>query len=168
MQRVAVIGNAGGGKSRLSRRIAAARGLPYHAIDLLQYKSGWDLRPEFEDAHAALIAGDAWVIDGVGTWPSLTARLARADTIVFVDLPFRVHLWWATKRQVRAILFGRPDAPAGARSWPMTIKLYRLMVWVNRDIRPRFEAAALHHAGRARVVHLRSVAELNAFAGALA
>lgn len=164
MNRVAVIGNAGGGKSRLSKRIAEVQGLPYHAVDLMQYGPGWAPHPGFEAGQEALIAQDRWVIDGVGTWPSLQARLARADTIIFVDLPFRIHLWWATKRQIHAILFGRPDAPKGARSWPITWKLYRLMVWVNRDIRPRFLAAAQAQEGRAQVIHIRSVAELDAFA----
>jgi adenylate kinase family enzyme len=35
MQRIAVIGNAGGGKSTLARALAIRRGLPYVEIDTL-------------------------------------------------------------------------------------------------------------------------------------
>jgi ABC-type protease/lipase transport system fused ATPase/permease subunit len=38
MKRVAVFGNAGGGKSTLARQLAAITGLPLHVIDQLQFK----------------------------------------------------------------------------------------------------------------------------------
>jgi MoxR-like ATPase len=36
MRRVAIIGNAGGGKSTLARTLGAALALPFHEVDLLQ------------------------------------------------------------------------------------------------------------------------------------
>ncbi len=40
MTRVAIIGNAGGGKSTMARKLAAARGLPYFAVDKFQWRPG--------------------------------------------------------------------------------------------------------------------------------
>ena len=40
MKRVAVFGNAGGGKSTLAKRLAKMTGLPLHPLDLIQYKPG--------------------------------------------------------------------------------------------------------------------------------
>lgn len=48
MQRVSVIGNSGGGKSVLARRIAARYGLPYIEIDRILWRQGWRLAPEAE------------------------------------------------------------------------------------------------------------------------
>ncbi len=40
MKRVAVKGNAGGGKSTLSKKLGEITGLPLIPLDLVQYKSG--------------------------------------------------------------------------------------------------------------------------------
>ena len=40
MRPVAVFGNAGGGKSTLARRLAAATRLPLHVIDEMQFRAG--------------------------------------------------------------------------------------------------------------------------------
>ena len=40
MNKVAVFGNAGGGKSTLSKHLAEMTGLPLVALDLLKYKPG--------------------------------------------------------------------------------------------------------------------------------
>ena len=68
MDRIAVIGNAGGGKSTLARALAMRRGLPYVEIDALLWRDGWQPAPEeeYEAAHARLIAEPRWVIDGLG------------------------------------------------------------------------------------------------------
>ena len=40
MKRVAVFGNAGGGKSTLARRLAELTGLPLYVVDLMQFRAG--------------------------------------------------------------------------------------------------------------------------------
>jgi adenylate kinase family enzyme len=44
MERIAVIGNAGGGKSTLARALASRRRLPYVEIDALLWRGGWHPR----------------------------------------------------------------------------------------------------------------------------
>ncbi|WP_298801604.1 hypothetical protein [uncultured Lentibacter sp.] len=90
-----IIGTAGGGKSRLGRHIAKQQGLPYHALDHLLWQPHWQPAPsdEFHAAHEELIARDSWIIDGVGSWQSIKARLLRADTFIHIDLPFPQHLF---------------------------------------------------------------------------
>jgi shikimate kinase len=41
MQRIAVIGNAGGGKSTLCMQLSQALNIPVHMIDKIQWKPGW-------------------------------------------------------------------------------------------------------------------------------
>lgn len=57
MTRIAIIGNAGGGKSTVSRNLRDILGLPLHAIDQLQWLPGWKAAPqeEFAEAHAKLL-----------------------------------------------------------------------------------------------------------------
>lgn len=108
MTRVMVIGNAGGGKSTLCRAICAAHSLPYFAIDKIQWRPNWVRTPEdvFRQIHDDILAKDLWVIDGYGPMNSVEQRLSSCDTVIFVDHPFRIHLWWATKRQFRSLFFG--------------------------------------------------------------
>ncbi|WP_282606639.1 flagellar protein FlaR [Pelagibius sp. Alg239-R121] len=165
MTRVAVIGNAGGGKSTLCREISAALRLPYHPIDKMQWLPGWVLVSEdvFHDRHEVLIAQDRWVIDGFGPWPDIERRFDRADTIIFVDHPFWRHLFWATKRQIRSIFFGRSDGPDGCPMLPVTLKLYRMMWRLHREMRPKLLTAIQARSADRRIVHIRSLQELARF-----
>ncbi|MDP8932876.1 MAG: adenylate kinase, partial [Cyanobacteriota bacterium] len=51
MKKVAVFGNAGGGKSTLSKRLSEITGLPLYALDKIQYQSGGAEVPDEEYKH---------------------------------------------------------------------------------------------------------------------
>ena len=165
MTRVAVIGNAGGGKSTLCREINRALGLPYHPVDKIQWLPGWVMMPaaEFHSRHEALIAQDRWIIDGFGPWRDIERRFDAADTIILIDYPFWRHLLWATKRQIRSIFLGRVDGPEGCPMWRVTFKLYRMMWGLQRDMRPRLLAALDARGSDRTIVHIRSLKDLRNF-----
>ena len=60
VNKVAVFGNAGGGKSRLARRLAELTGLPLYVVDMIQFRPGGAKVPhnEFLQAHADLLRCD--------------------------------------------------------------------------------------------------------------
>ena len=60
MERIAVIGKAGGGKSTLARALAARHGLPYVEVDALLWRDGWQAAPV--DEYEAVKDADALVI----------------------------------------------------------------------------------------------------------
>ena len=64
MRRVAVFGNAGGGKSTLARRLAELTRLPLHSVDMMQFRTGGDvvLDEEYLKAHAQLLGQDEWIM----------------------------------------------------------------------------------------------------------
>jgi len=101
MSRVVVIGNAAGGKSTLARQMSIARSLPLVEIDKFLWKEGWCLAPpeEYDAKHAAVIARDEWIIEGLGGQASIPARIARATEVLLIDLP----LWFTSlyRRNVR-------------------------------------------------------------------
>jgi len=68
MKRVAVFGNAGGGKSTLAKRLAGLTRLPLYPLDTIQFRVGGGKIPhdEYLRAHAELLRQDAWIIDGFG------------------------------------------------------------------------------------------------------
>ena len=168
MTRVAVIGNAGGGKSTLCREISAELGLPYHPIDKIQWLPGWNMLPEdeFHKRHEILISQEKWIIDGFGPWSDIERRFDAADTIIFVDHPFWRHLYWATKRQMRSVFLGRQDGPEGCPMLPVTIKLYRMMWRLHREMRPKLIAAIEERRAGRTIVSIRSLDELARFRSA--
>src|SRR5262245_43957895 len=101
MRRVVVIGNGGGGKSTLARRLAAQIACPCVEIDKVLWQPGWTLTPveAYEAEHTRLIAKERWVIDGLGRRESIPQRLARSTDIVLVDMPLWMHFWLTAERQ---------------------------------------------------------------------
>jgi adenylate kinase family enzyme len=159
MRRIAVIGNGGGGKSTLARALGQHLGIPVHEVDAVQWLPGWRRAPLDEVAHTleGWAANDSWIIDGFGPWPVIDRRMARADTIVYVDLPFRTHLWWAAKRQVVALV--RRRAWAGQSAAPPSVLLFRTLRRVHAMRSDLLELVT--KSGRAaKLVHLRSPREM--------
>ena len=166
MCRVAVIGNAGGGKSTICKELSEAKGLPLHTVDKLQWKPNWVPAPtdELRDNLDALIRDEFWIIDGWGPWESIEARFKAADTIIFVDHPVWTHFWWALKRQVKAFLFpARLDTPVGCDLSKVTVKLFQ-MIWVlHQEMRPKLSVLVDSFKGDKTVYHIRSPKELKSF-----
>lgn len=165
MTRVAVIGNAGGGKSTLCWGLSSASGLPYFPVDKMQWKPGWEpaSEREFKATHDEILSGDTWIIDGFGPWDTVEQRFRVADTIIFVDLPLWRHMWWATKRQVQSVIWGRPDGPEGCPMWRVTFRLYRMIWSVHTKLRPHLMEAIDSYRESKAVFHIRSLPELAAF-----
>jgi adenylate kinase family enzyme len=120
MKRVAVFGNAGGGKSTLARRLAEITRLPLYVLDKLQFKDGGAAVPqdEYLELHRDLLAQETWIIDGYGDNTTIWERFGAADTLIYVDLSLPIHYWRVTKRLIRASLLiqkaGRRTARFGA------------------------------------------------------
>ena len=101
-RRVLVIGMAGSGKSTFSRALSARTGLPVVHLDVHYWKPGWvkPSEPEWREAQRALLAGDTWIADG-NYYETADAPLARADTVVLLDMPWWLSAWRAFVRGVR-------------------------------------------------------------------
>lgn len=165
MKKVAVFGNGGGGKSTLARRLAQATGLPLYPLDLIQYRVGGEKVPhdEFLQAHADLLARDAWIIDGYGCTKSSWERFSAADTLVYIDLPLSTHYRWVTKRFFKA-LYVKPEGwPENSPMLRSTLDCYRVLWLCHRHMTPKYRALVAVHRPHQQVHHLRSVKEISAF-----
>ena len=165
MKRVAIIGNAGGGKTALSRELSVRLNIPVFHLDLYWTKSEPNWRyateEEFYTEHEAIVKGEQWIIEGgMAYWKTIKRRFDLADTIFYVDLPIFTHFWCVTTRQIRTIFKPRDDLPEGAPVFRKTVWLYSLM-WKNNKVeRSRLQEMLRTLAGRKNVIHIRRRTEL--------
>jgi adenylate kinase family enzyme len=163
IQKIAVIGNAGGGKTVLSRALSKTHGLPLTHVDTVQFVAGMKVRPHRESIQLlnAVQSQDTWIIDGYGPLDILENRLAAADQIVMIDFPLWRHYWWCTKRQFKNLWSKRKELPQdfNEATWEQTIKLYKTLWRVHRQMRPELLRILNRENLRQKVIFVRTLRE---------
>jgi adenylate kinase family enzyme len=156
MRRVAIIGCSGGGKSTLALALGERLGLPVVHLDNLFWRPGWTESPieEFRPGVEAAAAGEAWVMDGNFIAAS-ALRFARADTIIWIELPTWLCLWRAVARMLLSFGAVRPDLAPGCPE-RFDLEFYGYILSWNRVIRPKMTRALETFAPNARVIRLTS------------
>lgn len=165
MKRVAVFGNAGGGKSTLARKLATLTELPLYPVDMLQFRAGGEAvaHEEYLRAHKELLQRDAWIIDGYGCRESAWERFSIADTLVYIDLPLYRHFAWVTKRLIKGF-FKTPEGwPQGSPLISSTIGSYRVLWLCHRRLTPQYRELVVAARGTKRVHHLQSAHDIELF-----
>lgn len=160
-----VIGGPGAGKSTFARALGSRLGVPVVHMDTLFWEPGWVMAGETDlrTRVAAAVAGDAWVMDGnySRTWP---IRLARADTVIFLDIATPRRLWRVLGRIAAGYGRDRPDVGPGC---PEKLDLDFIVNWVGRyrwRARPKAleliaEAGPAGHLVRHHLTSPRAVAQ---------
>lgn len=151
-RRVLVVGSAGAGKTTFAVRLAPLLGLPLVHLDAEFWRPGWRQTPPeaWRWRVDALVTRDAWVMDG-NYGGTLERRLARADAVVFLDVPRHVCM----RRVILRIWRNRgrpgPGLPEGCpERWD-----WRFLVWVwNFERRSRERLVGLLAASGLPVVRL--------------
>jgi adenylate kinase family enzyme len=164
VKRVNVKGISGSGKSTFAVELARRLRLPYVELDALHHGPNWS-EPTNEEFRARVrgamdAAPDGWVIDGNYEGKLGELVLADADTIVWLDPPFRVKARRLVRRTAKRI---RDDVEL----WSGNRETWRNVLWgrdalfwwmVRGHFRHRREWPA-RFAGDPRFVRLRSVEE---------
>ncbi|MBP0001247.1 MAG: adenylate kinase [Cyanobacteria bacterium SID2] len=169
MKKVAVFGNAGGGKSMLSKRLAAMTGLPLVALDLLKYRPGGGQVPdkEYKAAHDKLLQQDRWIIDGYGSLDTVWKRLEVADTLVYLDMPVLLHYWWVTKRFLTGFLVPPEGWPENSPLLKGTLNSYYTVWLCHQKLTPRYREYVNNVKGNAnssqKIHHLKSPKDIERF-----
>jgi adenylate kinase family enzyme len=171
VRRVSVVGTSGAGKSTFAAALAGVLGVPWLELDSVYHQADWTPLPaaEFRRRVAAVADGPCWVIDGNYS----TVRdivWARADTVIWLDLPKRTvmrRIIWRTLRRVG----GRAELWNGNRErWRNIFTLddqESVIAWAwhtHGSRRSRYAAALADPAnGHLRFVRLRSPAAVRRF-----
>ncbi|MBC7783249.1 MAG: hypothetical protein H7144_05365 [Burkholderiales bacterium] len=165
MQRVAVVGSPGAGKSTLAVELGRRTELPVFHLDRMFWRPGWTptSREEFRLTQERLVRTERWVIDG-NYDSTLPIRMAAADTIIFLDLP----TWICLARVIRRSLSRaeRNDMGEGCPERIFSKDFREFLLWVlnfHRIKRPRM-FKLLNEFGRGKAIyHLRSSSAVTAF-----
>ena len=122
--RINITGNAGVGKTTLSKRLSAELGLPLIEMDRIVWGPGWKEVPkdERERRLLPLLEQEVWVVDGV-------SRKARelADIIVFIDLPSSLCVWRCARRILKYGLGARAGLPPHCPEWKIIPRLLQII-----------------------------------------
>ena len=165
MKKVAVFGNAGGGKSTLSKRLSEITGLPLHVLDKIQYQSGGTEVPQedYKRAHQQILVTDQWIIDGFGCMETLWLRLNEADSLVFVDLPLYVHFWWVTKRLITGYFKPPEGWPQKSPILKSSLTSYRVLWLCHKYLTPKYRDYIEQAQSIKSVYHIRSTEQISQF-----
>ena len=165
MKKVAVFGNAGGGKSTLSKRLAELTGLPLVALDLLKYKPGGREVPdeEYQAIHQEILQQDQWIIDGYGSLDTVWERLEVADTFVYLDLPVFQHYWWVTKRFLKGFFIPPESWSKDSPLLKGTLNSYYTVWLCQKKLTPKYREYVNQAKGTKQVFHLQSPQDVKKF-----
>lgn len=114
MERILIIGCGGAGKSTLARQLGEKLELPVVHLDKLFWKPGWvEESPEEFDRKLALeLEKTRWIMDGNFN-RTMPQRLAKCDTIIYLDFSRLTCLMGVAKRVLTTYGTVRPDMGPG-------------------------------------------------------
>lgn len=169
-----IFGATGSGKTTLGRRLGAALGVPVIELDSLYHQPNWQPTPDdaFRRNVLAAIdrAADGWVTDG-NYRVIREILLPRADTVLWLRLPWRVSYWRMCKRTVRRAWTKEELWNTNRESWRLSflsrdsLLLWGIHHWRAHHRNVRHDLATIPH--QADVIELRSDADVDTFVAAL-
>jgi adenylate kinase family enzyme len=165
VQKIAVIGPVGAGKSRLADELGKLLGIRVLHLDSLFWKPGWVATPadEFEARQRRELAGESWIVDAQFD-DMLPDWVEVADTVVFVDASPLKCLWRVGRRRLN-----RQESvgvPAGTEPAPFHRALWKFLrnQWLyRRTVRRELLAELARERDGRRVVVLRRGSDARAF-----
>lgn len=108
--KIMIIGCSGSGKSTLARKLSQKIDVQVFHLDTLLWHDNWEMSSKDEQHHVIsnVLDKDQWIIDGNYS-ATLDMRVAKADTIVFIDRSKVLCLYNVFKRYIHYKGQSRPD-----------------------------------------------------------
>ena len=104
-RRISVVGTIGSGKTTLASEISKLLATPHIELDSLHWESNWVEASDsaFRGRVNHSLLSDSWVVDG-NYHLVRDIVWSRADTVVWLDYPFRIIMSRLARRTLRRVL----------------------------------------------------------------
>ncbi len=97
-KRIAIIGLPGSGKSTFACKLGSILNIPVHHLDKHLFNGRQKRnKQQFLAVKEALVSEDSWIIEGCSL-STLEMRFARADIVIYFQLPRLLCVWRLCKR----------------------------------------------------------------------
>ncbi len=165
MKKVAIFGNAGGGKSTLARRLGDVTNLPLYSVDKIKFRPGGEAIPydDYLNFHSELLNRQEWIIDGFGCDQSAWQRFEVADTLIHIDLPLLMHGVWVTKRLIKGLFVNPEGWPENSPIVKSSLSSYRVLWPCHVNLTPKYRRLIADSKGAKQVYHLTSLTDIRGF-----
>jgi len=162
MEKTAIIGPAGAGKTTLAKKLSKKLDIKVYHLDRLFWKSGWQSinGPTRIDVMESVIRENQWIIEGMYI-DSSVPRLNEADTIIFLDTPIIVCLWRVIWRHYKERGQFRRDIPEQSVDKLNPRRIYKLLVFPIQD-RKKLKQKLRAYKNK-KIIRLRSSNEVAGF-----
>ena len=168
-RRIVVAGQ--GGKSTLARAVAADLDLPYIELDAISWLPNWIGRPvdEFRElVRKALEENpDGWVVDGNYGTDLEGMIVKRAETVIYVNMPWLLMFWRTFRRAVARARDRQLICGENVESWRHTFlsrdSLLLYLIKNRRNIGKRTVRLRSWVPEDAQMIELTGRAALNRF-----
>src|SRR2546426_8270982 len=103
-RRISVVGTIGSGKTTFARKTSKLLGVQHVELDALHWEPNWVEAPNdlFRERVKQSLQGDSWVVDG-NYHQVRDIVWSRADTVVWLDYPFRIIIARLARRTLRRV-----------------------------------------------------------------
>lgn len=129
--RISVVGTSGSGKTTVAAKIAKRLNIRHVELDALHWKPGWQEAPldEFRRQVDEATSEESWVVDG--NYSKVRDIVWRkAETVVWLDSPFRVVFSRVLWRTIRRIVTGEELWEGNRENLNALIGQDSMPVWV--------------------------------------
>jgi adenylate kinase family enzyme len=162
MERIMIIGCGGSGKTTLARILAEKTGLPLYHLDKIYWTKNWEHRTEaeFDEIYFPLLEKHQWILDGNFN-RTISQRLERCDTVIYLDYNRFACLWGWLKRVITNWGRSRTDMGEGCKEW--FDPEFAMWIWnFNKNHRKRYYQMLQDSAGK-KIIILKNRREMRKF-----
>lgn len=162
MERIAIIGSPGAGKTTLARELHSVLNIKVYHLDRLFWLRGWKgiARDKRIDIMQALAQEKQWIIEGTYIGSS-EPRLEAADTIIFLDIPLWVCFRRIIKRHLKYNRHNCRDLPLECTDKLTPLRMLKVLFFPFREGRTLEQK--LRNYKSKQVIWLHSANEVKGF-----
>ena len=108
-RKILVVGANGSGKTTFANKLSKILNITHYELDNIFWKPDWkeSVNEEFRAKVDEVTQTESWIIDGNYS-RNQDLTIGRADTIIWLDVPYMKMLYRVTKRSIYRIITQKP------------------------------------------------------------